>query len=136
MIVHHTADVHRLAQISVAEPVVKGFQCTSVSGVDIDAVAVFVAVVQTGQCRVKGWGNFAAVEDREGGLGQHLSCSPEADIAFTEEVVLEVRAKGELVAGASAERPEKVGQLVDGLLSLDRVSVLGVAANLLVEPVG
>lgn len=115
---------------------VKGLQRAGIGGVDVDAVAVLVAVVQAGQRRVKRRCNLTAIEDREGGLCQHLGGGPKADIAFAEKAVLEVRAKGELVAGAMAEGTEETGQLVDGLFPLDRVGVLSVAANLLVEPVG
>src|SRR5699024_2089940 len=107
----------------------QGFQCTGVGGVDVDTVAVLVAVVQAGQRRVKGRRDFTAVEDRKGSLCQHLGRSLEADIAFTEESLLEVRAKGELVADASAEGTEEAGQLVDGLLSLDGVGILSVIAD-------
>ena len=33
MVVHHAADVDRLTQIGMAEPMVKGFKCTGVGNV-------------------------------------------------------------------------------------------------------
>lgn len=88
MVVHHAANVHRLAQVSVAEPMVERLQRAGIGGVDVDAVAVFVAVVQAGQRRVKRRCNLTAIEDLEGGLCQHLGRGPETDVAFAEEAVL------------------------------------------------
>ena len=44
--------------------------------------------------------------------------------------------KGQAAAGAGAERPQKLNQFLDGLFPPGRVGVLGIAADLLIEPVG
>ena len=136
VVAHHSADVDRLAQIGVPEPPVQRLQDFGLGMVDVDAVAVLVAVVQPVQRQVKSRCHLAAVEHRKGRLGQHLSRCLEADVPAPEKAVPQAVRKGQAAAGAGAERAQKLDQFLDGLFPPGRVGILGITADLLVEPVG
>ena len=136
VVAYYPADVDRFAQIGIPEPSVQRLQNSCLGMVDVDAVAVLVAVVQTVQRQVEGRRNLAAAEHRKGRLGQHLSCCLEANIPAAEKAVPQTGVEGQTAAGAGAERAQKLEQFLDGLFPPGRVGVLGIAADLLVEPVG
>ena len=136
VVVHHAADVDRPGQIGIAEPAVQRFQGVGSSCINVDAVPVLVAVVQAGQGQVKGRGFLTAAEHGVGGLGQHLSGSPEADVPPAEETVPQIGGKIQPVPLAGAEGPQEMGQIGNDLLPLRRVGVFGIVADLFVKPVG
>ena len=136
VVVHHAADVDRPGQIGIAEPAVQRFQGVGSSCINVDAVPVLVAVVQAGQGQVKGRGFLTAAENGVGGLGQHLSGGPEADVPPAEEAVPQIGGKIQPVPLAGAEGPQEMGKVGDGLLPLRRVGVFGIVADLFVKPVG
>ena len=136
VVAHHPADVDRFAQIGIPEPPVQRLQNSCLGMVDVDAVAVLVAVVQTVQRQVEGRRNLAAAEHRKGRLGQHLGRCLEADIPAAEKSVPKAGVEGQAAAGAGAEWTQELGQFLDGLFPPGRVGILGIAADLLIEPVG
>ncbi len=136
VVVHHAADVDRPGQIGIAEPAVQRFQGVGSPCINVDAVPVLVAVVQAGHGQVKSRGFLTAAENGVGGLGQHLSGGPEADVPPAEEAVPQIGGKIQPVPLAGAEGPQEMGQIGDGLLSLRRVGVFGIVADLFVKPSG
>ena len=118
VIVHHAADVDRPGQIGITEPAVQRFQGVGSSCINVDAVPVLVAVVQAGQGQIKGRGFLTAAEHGVGGLGQHLSGGPEADVPSAEETVPQIGGKVQPVPLAGAEGPQKMGRSGDALLPL------------------
>src|SRR5699024_12516200 len=112
------------------------FQGVGSSCITVDAVPVFVAVIQAGQSQVKGWGFLAAAEHGVSSLGQHLGGGPEADVPPAEEAVPQIGSKVQPISLAGAKGPAETGQVGDGLFPLGGSQVLGIVADLLVEPVG
>src|SRR5699024_6441521 len=79
---------------------------------------------------------LTAAENGVGGLGQHLSGGPEADVPPAEEAVPQIGGKIQPVPLAGAAGPQEMGKVGDGLLPLRPVGAFGIVADLFGKPVG